>query len=88
MIQSFALGAPELAGFSILGATAGASMSSWLLSGANAHVTAGCVVGAVVLPLICALPQSIAAASRSTVRWLQIAGLQSGDRLAKGDTVA
>ena len=88
MGQSFAIGVPELAGFSVLGATAGATLSSWLLPGASTHVTAGCMAGAIALPLVCALPQSIAVMGRSMSRWFQIVSLQFGGRLAKGDTAA
>ena len=89
MEQSFAIGAPELAGFSMLGATAGASLSTWLTPGAGTHVAAGCAAGAVVLPIICMLPQLVAAIGR----WLPVAPQFAGvkfnrNHLAEGDNPA
>ena len=89
MAQNLTIGAPELAGFSVLGATAGAALSNWLVSGAESHDAAGCIAGAIVLPLICTAPQWLAALGRWFGRLPQLAGLQLGDdHLAEGDKLA
>ena len=87
MTQNFSIGTPELAGFGVLGGTAGAALSNWLVS--DAHIAVGCVAGAVALPVLCTLPQLIAASARCTARLSQFALLQlGGGRWAKSDNPA
>ena len=83
MAQSFSLGTPELAGFGVLGATAAAALSGWLLPGG--WLAASGLAGAVILPLICTLPQSLAAVGRVTARLSQLASQVTVKRLPKGD---